>query len=176
MTAPNVRTSPGPSHGAIFLGHLILLILAYFIIFILQKKSQALSARTSRKIIELFQSTPPHGERRHFGKPLLRITSFNPRSRMGSDIIKIWTLKCLVGFQSTLPHGERQNYAMEWMRMLQFQSTLPHGERPHNGGTTWLGRDVSIHAPAWGATAPTKLYNHCQSVSIHAPAWGATAK
>ena len=33
---------------------------------------------------------------------------------------------------------------------------------------------VSIHAPAWGATAKTRLKHRGYSVSIHAPAWGAT--
>ena len=33
---------------------------------------------------------------------------------------------------------------------------------------------VSIHAPAWGATACVFCPYHNQAVSIHAPAWGAT--
>ena len=33
---------------------------------------------------------------------------------------------------------------------------------------------VSIHAPAWGATAPVWLDELNSIVSIHAPAWGAT--
>ena len=58
---------------------------------------------------------------------------------------------------------------------VEFQSTPPHGERPlgilgYNEQT-----DVSIHAPARGATylamAWIKIAN---KVSIHAPARGAT--
>ena len=33
---------------------------------------------------------------------------------------------------------------------------------------------VSIHAPAWGATAVRRSGTCCGRVSIHAPAWGAT--
>ncbi len=33
---------------------------------------------------------------------------------------------------------------------------------------------VSIHAPAWGATWARDPYIHGDEVSIHAPAWGAT--
>ena len=34
---------------------------------------------------------------------------------------------------------------------------------------------VSIHAPAWGATGAVDLQVAPDGVSIHAPAWGATA-
>ena len=35
-------------------------------------------------------------------------------------------------------------------------------------------RAVSIHAPAWGATACPFVFTFVKNVSIHAPAWGAT--
>ena len=35
-------------------------------------------------------------------------------------------------------------------------------------------RDVSIHAPAWGATHLRRGHERLTVVSIHAPAWGAT--
>ena len=37
-----------------------------------------------------------------------------------------------------------------------------------------LAVDVSIHAPAWGATPTRSESDKGQRVSIHAPAWGAT--
>ena len=123
----------------------------------------------------LFQSTPPHGERRryrHRGAWYLRIsihaprmgsdkypqvclsvrTYFNPRSRMGSDLQgKAWDrLRSL--FQSTLPHGERLYITGTAFMEIKFQSTLPHGERPEQFYPEWAGRIISIHAPAWGAT------------------------
>ena len=36
------------------------------------------------------------------------------------------------------------------------------------------GARVSIHAPAWGATIRPYVYQVTKEVSIHAPAWGAT--
>ena len=58
---------------------------------------------------------------------------FNPRSRMGSDI------------------SEQEKS----LTQLEFQSTLPHGERhdPYKNEKEYAG--ISIHAPAWGATAKT---------------------
>ena len=41
-------------------------------------------------------------------------------------------------------------------------------------GSSSAGIAVSIHAPAWGATAPRYTVIPADRVSIHAPAWGAT--
>ena len=35
-------------------------------------------------------------------------------------------------------------------------------------------RGISIHAPAWGATRAGGLAGEPNTISIHAPAWGAT--
>ena len=79
-----------------------------------------------------------------------------------------------------------------------FQSTHPRGVRLSSNGNvctdtssfnprTRVGCDlsrtvsstrdlvVSIHAPAWGATAGPGTRTVSSSVSIHAPAWGATS-
>ena len=37
-------------------------------------------------------------------------------------------------------------------------------------------RQVSTHAPAWGATEPQRNANVILRVSTHAPAWGATSQ
>ncbi len=60
----------------------------------------------------------------------------------------------------------------------RFQSTPPRGGRPHGRRLTAREpHEVSIHAPAWGATVyPRELQPRLSGVSIHAPAWGATAK
>ena len=57
----------------------------------------------------------------------------------------------------------------------EFQSTLPHGERPDHA-TVENHQQISIHAPAWGATCWDKFDTPSPSgqISIHAPAWGAT--
>ena len=83
------------------------------------------------RLIVIFQSTLPHGERRNRAVPIyarqcISIHApawgatfglfcpvqcklyFNPRSRMGSDIVVSRNLRAHIPFQSTLPHGERQ--------------------------------------------------------------------
>ena len=35
-------------------------------------------------------------------------------------------------------------------------------------------KQVSIHAPTWGATDVEDVYDVTEDVSIHAPTWGAT--
>ena len=85
----------------------------------------------------LFQSTPPHGERRNgSGKSAIRCSakgSFNPRPRMGSDPSRLTR-------RPDSPYG-------------QFQSTPPHGERRQRRIEEVKAEIVSIHAPAWGATS-----------------------
>ena len=39
-----------------------------------------------------------------------------------------------------------------------------------------LNNAISIHAPAWGATAGKRVVSHPIGISIHAPAWGATSR
>ena len=56
-----------------------------------------------------------------------------------------------------------------------FQSTLPQGERRAQNRMLLVGKMISIHAPARGATH-TENYGLCfPEISIHAPARGATA-
>ena len=106
---------------------------------------------------------------------------FNPRPRMGSDFYQpseLLTMTVEVSihapawgatnapatgladgadlFQSTPPHGERRQANMDMSRpgWLVFQSTPPHGERRHFRAALFriFSCEVSIHAPAWGAT------------------------
>ncbi len=78
--------------------------------------------------------------------------SFNPRARVGRDRL----------------HSRRS------ATPTKFQSTRPRGARRHNLGTGIIYSEVSIHAPAWGATSRAKRASKIACVSIHAPAWGAT--
>ena len=56
-----------------------------------------------------------------------------------------------------------------------FQSTHPRGVRRHDDPGFLALPEVSIHAPAWGATLLTNCgHAGLHVVSIHAPAWGAT--
>jgi len=80
-----------------------------------------------------------------------------------------------VPFQSTPPHGGRRGDKMTETEIYGFQSTPPHGGRPVLIAVAILHKAVSIHAPAWGATAGGPRNGQGGGVSIHAPAWGATA-
>ena len=76
-------------------------------------------------------------------------------------------------FQSTPPHGGRPTSPSLLAAVPSFNP------RPRMGGDSQQDADaarrrVSIHAPAWGATAYGGCEGSVQKVSIHAPAWGAT--
>ena len=80
-----------------------------------------------------FQSTRPHGARQTIPTSARKVTSFNPRARTGRDCCSM--------------RNSSSN--------LQFQSTRPHGARHRLHHTSGGGDDVSIHAPARGATRLT---------------------
>ena len=145
----------------------------------------------------LFQSTLPRGERpkrRWHGRemPLISIhapargaTLYSLRSTIcslisihaparGATLFTVGADGSFSSFQSTLPRGERRQGNLFCLRLFLFQSTLPRGERHKGKYTLKVPYDISIHAPARGATIinPCDYYN--QTISIHAPARGAT--
>ena len=99
-------------------------------------------------------------------------------------------------FQSALPRGERRTRSYNPTACKQFQSALPRGERQQIGGSLDEDRNISIHAPARGATVSLvtrdSAHKHFNprsregsdaqvdnaavpaGISIHAPARGAT--
>ncbi len=144
---------------------------------------------------------------------------FNPRARMGRDVVELNERKQRMSFNPRARMGRDQVHVDSCVRRYRFQST-----RPHWGATGLQHRSlelgsVSIHAPAWGATCTTtssagssngfnprarmgrdglqrpKLHRQqrfnprarmgatkisedeglVSEVSIHAPAWGATS-
>ena len=78
-----------------------------------------------------FQSTRPRGARRGFLNIASRSSCFNPRARVGRDVIE----------------------AVRSSRSSSFQSTRPRGARLDLLRAVVVALDVSIHAPAWGATS-----------------------
>ena len=58
---------------------------------------------------------------------------------------------------------------------VKFQSTLPRGERLAQYVIYYNHRNISIHAPARGATLSGSEHQHISHISIHAPARGATS-
>ena len=77
-------------------------------------------------------------------------------------------------FQFTPPRGGRRKTEYTSSPTRWFQFTPPRGGRPAQCCCTLPGKDVSIHAPAWGATRTGARCASWIIVSIHAPAWGAT--
>ena len=146
----------------------------------------------------VFQSTHPHGVRLYlFGSVLIPAIYFNPRTRMGCDIISQPGGHNMKIFQSTHPHGVRPAAERDMIPDgAIFQSTHPHGVRRRQRFTRIHLPRISIHAPAWGATSTlcspsiSLLFQSTHphgvrrkeraaayrlpDISIHAPAWGAT--
>ena len=99
---------------------------------------------------------------------------FNPRSREGSDRANIGSNTRRTEFQSTLPRGERRlANVWRWRSVRYFNPRSREGSdhgQLHCGST----EDISIHAPARGATTPLYGVENYHVISIHAPARGAT--
>ena len=150
----------------------------------------------------MFQSTPPHGERRAFGLRALAqmsVVSIHAPARGATSQVRqaVTDVRFIPRPRTGSDPGARAGAVIRYL----FQSTPPHGERLVvpliilQSRASW----VSIHAPARGATRCTGfriLQGHqgfnprprtgsdhglsCSmrviqsSVSIHAPARGAT--
>src|SRR5690606_18413326 len=73
-------------------------------------------------------------------------------------------------FQSTRPRGARRSLSRLHSRRLWFQSTRPRGARPDLAAVLQMSIEVSIHAPAWGATSSTciRCYNGLSSFNPRA--------
>ena len=143
-----------------------------------------------------FQFTLPRGERHHFRphQPRYHLVSIHAPAWGATRVIDGAIGKVQVSihapawgattprppprsrkrFQFTLPRGERRHRHASRLWHRQFQFTLPRGERPSPPPSSPTAPPVSIHAPAWGATAATLGGLGAHGVSIHAPAWGAT--
>jgi len=132
--------------------------------------------------VRRFQSTRPRGARPCADPLHAHVLRFNPRARVGRDEKHHFqgilatrfqstrprgarhdgTAPGLAGwtFQSTRPRGARPKRLNHFRRPLAFQSTRPRGAR-HRGCAQSKGvGQVSIHAPAWGATS-----HHFQRIS-----------
>src|SRR5690606_31707056 len=122
--------------------------------------------------------------------------SFNPRPRVGGDVLQRLPRQILVLFQSAPPRGGRLNPVIKAAAEFEFQSAPPRGGRPGfdfgmvgiksftprprvGGDFGWVAaRGIPMlfqSAPPRGGRRrgwPRGLGLH--RVSIRAPAWGAT--
>ena len=148
-------------------------------------------------IIVVSIHAPARGATRNEGGLLSEPSSFDPRSRTGSDVgqPQISRMPDAVSIHAPARgataslvrkaspadvsiHAPARGATFIMMRppagRRRFQSTLPHGERPSAALPASAHRLVSIHAPARGATVPILASCDGSNVSIHAPARGAT--
>ena len=121
-----------------------------------------------------FQSALPHGERPSAGNLISHRKRFQSALPHGERPYACYMDPHSHWFQSALPHGERRMYLPTRCGSSWFQSALPHGERPLLLAIVGQILDVSIRAPAWGATKIRRRNPELSAVSIRAPAWGAT--
>ena len=121
-----------------------------------------------------FQSTLPRRERLTHLNLNLTAEDFNPRSREGSDAYRSTTGARERQFQSTLPRRERHQEENGLEATILFQSTLPRRERRLAFNIKSTNDNISIHAPAKGATNKRFRFLPHLPISIHAPAKGAT--
>ena len=98
-----------------------------------------------------FQSTHPCGVRLPAKAKIAVNCSFNPRTRVGCDVHQLSVIRGDNSFNPRTRVG-----CDGWWQNEQ------------------LLREVSIHAPVWGATLVINRVNTFKQVSIHAPVWGAT--
>ena len=98
---------------------------------------------------------------------------FNPRSRVGSDYDPIAIDNSHISFNPRSRVGSDQDgYALKYVPDVSIHA--PAWGATGNRFYALPDEGVSIHAPAWGATRQfLSLCPFCP-VSIHAPAWGAT--
>ena len=102
----------------------------------------------------MFQSTHPRGVRRALGTSCGGpCTCFNPRTRVGCDIFFIRRTAIIVSFNPRTRVGCDISVVFGPTACCWFQSTHPRGVRPHGLLVGGQQLDVSIHAPAWGATS-----------------------
>ena len=96
---------------------------------------------------------PAWGATRPFLVLLCTCPSFNPRTRVGCDSLIRGAPSPVVSFNPRTRVGCDDAGRFELPYLHGFQSTHPRGVRLAGSGQGATGQQVSIHAPAWGATS-----------------------
>ncbi len=145
-----------------------------------------------------FQSTHPSGVRPRGLSSRNRLTAFQSTHPSGVRHFSYGGRDGDNQFQSTHPSGVRPITGIKPGSTSLFQSTHPSGVRQGSCDCDRIIRDISIHAPQWGATGKStrrrdsrnfnprtpvgcdarrdRRLDRAMRISIHAPQWGATAK
>ena len=126
-----------------------------------------------RFIYHRFQSTHPHGVRRHKKCTAERLISFNPRTHTGCDLYNDHHRLHVESF------NPRTHTGCDAPRAIVHHPQLGFNPRTHTGCDSYVESyktflNVSIHAPTRGATIGSQQSGDLHPVSIHAPTRGAT--
>ena len=100
-----------------------------------------------------FQSTLPRRERLQTKMCSIWLIHFNPRSREGSDASSFAVGAKVADFNPRSREGSDLLTRIHHRMYSLFQSTLPRRERPMIRDNVIIVDNISIHAPAKGATA-----------------------
>ena len=125
--------------------------------------------------IELaFQFTRPHGARPPMQGPRKRRYCFNSRARMGRCCVNGLYVE-IEGVSIHAPAWGATPTALAKRYSIWFQFTRPHGARRRLGSGAAFSGCFNSRA-RMGRDFPSASPWPRQKVSIHAPAWGATAR
>ncbi len=124
--------------------------------------------------LQEFRSTPPHGGRQATSPPRLTWWRFRSTPPHGGRPAAPPTETVPPLFRSTPPHGGRPPVISASRSQTVFRSTPPHGGRRHRVQHPHLC-DSFDPRPRMGGDSCAPCAAWCGHVSIHAPAWGATA-
>jgi len=103
-----------------------------------------------------FQSTRPRGARRSPPPICERTAGFQSTRPRGARLFLLGEEIQYRKFQSTRPRGARRVRKSRRIGAMMFQSTRPRGARLDVVMILSTSQQVSIHAPAWGATTDGK--------------------
>ena len=105
-----------------------------------------------------FQSTHPSGVRRGSPVQVGRAAYFNPRTPVGCDTLTMTASPAWWYFNPRTPVGCDDDKTLQRAFTSEFQSTHPSGVRPYVADIREMPRCISIHAPQWGATFPSRWF------------------
>ena len=145
---------------------------------------------------QMFQFTHPRGVRLWQPFRCPPASCFNSRTHVGCDPMPAPAHVSWLKFQFTHPRGVRRDelnhltahdrvsisrtrvgcddLSVQPIHDLNVSIHAPAWGATRTESKARAGHSVSIHAPAWGATRPAAQLHTGGQVSIHAPAWGAT--
>ena len=113
------------------------------------------SQLTPSIVVSVFQFTHPRGVRLVvLSCAFIHKISFNSRTREGCDILTLSPQPLTICFNSRTREGCDRALGETELFEEEFQFTHPRGVRHRGEVLRVIPHDVSIHAPARGATAP----------------------